>query len=86
MSNPRVFADFHNADVQGRLRLNCIGTIEDLAHQHIELQDGRLLTLYSEDLEVEGVVQYSQEENVWVATIDWDRIRQVEDLVVQAQS
>lgn len=29
MSNPRVFADFHNADVQGRLRLNCIGTIEN---------------------------------------------------------
>lgn len=86
MNNPKVFADFHNADVKGRLRLNCIGTIEDLAHQHIELQDGQLLTLYSEDLEVEGVVQYSEEENVWVATIDWNRIRQVEDLVVQAQS
>lgn len=86
MNNPRVFADFHNADVQGRLRLNCIGTIEDLAHQHIKLQNGQLLTLYSEDLEAEGVVQYSEEENVWVATIDWDRIRQVEELLVQAQS
>lgn len=28
MNKPRVFADFHNADVQGRLRLNCIGTID----------------------------------------------------------
>ena len=79
MNNPIVFADFHNADVQGHLRLNYIGTIEDLARQHIELQNGQLLTFYSEDLEVEGVVQYSEEENIWVATIDLDRIRQVEE-------
>lgn len=85
MSNPKVFADFHNADSQGRLRLNCIGTIQDLAHQHIELQNGQLLTLYSEDLEVDRIVQYSEEENVWVATIDWEQIRQVEELVVQTQ-
>ena len=85
MSNPRVFADFHNADVQGRLRLNCIGTIEDLARQRIELHNGQLLTLYSEDLEVDGVVQYSTQENLWVAAIDWERIRQAEELVIQAQ-
>ncbi|WP_445637016.1 DUF4926 domain-containing protein [Nostoc sp. DSM 114161] len=86
MINPRVFADFHNADAEGRLRLNCIGTIEDLANQSIELQNGQLLTLYSEDLEVDGVVQFSEEEKLWVATINWDRIRQVEDFVVQAQA
>jgi hypothetical protein len=86
MKTPRVFADFHNADVQGRLRLNCIGTVEDLARQNIELQDGQLLTLYSEDLEVEGVVQYSSEENLWVAAIDWDAIKESQGLVMQAQS
>ncbi len=85
MTKPKVFADFHNADFQGRLRLNCIGTIQDLARQHIELQDGQLLTLYSEDLEIDGIVQYSEEENLWVAAINWEQIRQVEDLVVQAQ-
>ncbi|WP_373528926.1 hypothetical protein [Nostoc sp.] len=85
MINPRVFADFHNADAEGRLRLNCIGTIEDLANQSIELQNGQLLTIYSEDLEVDGVVQFSEEEKLWVAAIDWNRIRQVEDFVVQAQ-
>ena len=79
----RVFADFHNADVQGRLRLNCIGTVEDLAHQNIELQDGQLLTLYSEELEVEGIVQYSPEENVWVAAIDWNAIKESEVLAKQ---
>ncbi|MEH2329162.1 hypothetical protein [Nostoc sp.] len=85
MITPRVFADFHNADAEGRLRLNSIGTIEDLANQSIELRDGQLLTIYSEDLEVDGVVQFSEEEKLWVAAIDWDRIRQVEDFVVQAQ-
>lgn len=77
MSNPRIYADFHNADVQGRIRLNCIGTVEDLARQQITLRDGLLLRLYSEELEVEGQVQYSTEENLWVAVIDWDAIREV---------
>ncbi|MEH2254005.1 hypothetical protein [Nostoc sp.] len=85
MNTPRIFADFHNADNQGRLRLNCIGTVEDLACQNIELQNGKLLTLYSEDLEVEGVVQYSTEEQLWVAAIDWNAIKQMDDLAVQAK-
>jgi hypothetical protein len=85
MSNPRVFADFHNADAQDRLRLSCIGTLEDLANQKIELKDGQSLTLYSEDLEVDGVVQYSEDENLWVAIIDWERIRQVEEPIIQVQ-
>jgi len=76
MSKPKVYADFHNADVQGRLRLNCVGTVEDLARQQIVLRDGLLLTLYSEEMEVEGRVQYSTEEHLWVAVIDWDAIRE----------
>lgn len=78
MKLSRIFADFHNADEQGRLRLNCIGTIEDLARQQAELENGQRLTLYSEDLEVDGVVQFSEEEKVWVAAIDWNQIQQVE--------
>jgi hypothetical protein len=84
MKYPRIFADFHNADEQGRLRLNCVGTIEDLSCQNIKLEDGQLLALYDEELEVDGVVQYSQEESLWVAVIDWKQIRQVEDMLVQA--
>ena len=86
MSLSRVFVDFHNADEQGRLRLNCIGTIEDLARQKAELEDGQQLTLYSEDLEVDGIVQFAEDEKVWVATIDWNQIRQVGQLVVQGQN
>lgn len=86
MSVSRIFVDFHNADKQGRLRLNCIGTIEDLSRQQAELEDGQQLTLYSEDLQVDGVVQFSEDEKVWIATIDWNQIRQVEQLVIQGQN
>ncbi len=83
MNTPRVFVDFHNADTEGRLRLNCTGTIEDLARQKIWLSDGLQLILYSEDLEADGVVQYSTEENVWVAVINWDEIREGENILIQ---
>ncbi|GBF78924.1 hypothetical protein [Aphanothece sacrum] len=83
MNKLRVFADFHNADAQGRLRLNCTGTLEDLSCQNICLKKGQELTLYSEELEVDGIVQYSSQENLWVAVIDWDKIREIGDLNVK---
>ena len=85
MNKPRLFADFHNADAQGRLRLNCIGTLEDLSRQQISFREGQPLVLYSEDLEVDGVVQYSEEERLWVAVIDWDAIGEVTLAVSQAE-
>src|SRR6266478_5074232 len=84
MVQPRVYADFHNADTKGRVRLNCSGTLEDLSKQQIELREGLVLTLYSDDLDdkgqldellVDGVVSFSEEEHGWVATIDWAAIR-----------
>ena len=86
MSHPRIFADFHNADEQGRIRLNCVGTIEDLSSQNIKLQNGKLLTIYSEELEVDGAIQYSEEEGLWVAVIDWKQIRQVDDIILSNSS
>jgi hypothetical protein len=78
MNKPKVFVDFHNMDTRGRLRLNCIGTVEDLAQQQIVLRDGVCLILYSEELEVEAVVEYSTDEHLWVAVIDWSAIKDVE--------
>ena len=86
MNNPKVYADFHNADALGRVRLNCTGTLEDLARQHIELRDGLVLTLYTDDLDrqgnsdellVDGAVSYSNTENCWVAAIEWTAIHHV---------
>src|SRR5688572_2024773 len=81
---PAVYADFQNADAQGRLRLNCVGTVSDLSRQQVQLADGVRLLLYADDLSeegredrlmAEGVVIYSSEEQCWVAAIDWDQVR-----------
>ena len=76
MSKPTVYADFNNADPRGRLRLNGIGTVEDLSRQGIQLRDGLQLTLHDEELEADGEAHFSAEEKVWVATIDWRLVRQ----------
>lgn len=84
MSNVhRVYVDFQNVDPAGRVRLNCAGTARDLARQRVELCKGLRLTLYSDDaddagrpdpLETQGVVAYSDDEECWVASIDWDAL------------
>ena len=83
MNTLRVFADFHNADPKGRVRLNCAGTVADLERQKIELRNGQSIIIYSEELEVEGVVHYSEAEKLWTAIIDWDAIQEVDSLVPQ---
>ena len=84
MALPRVYADFQNLDDENRLRLICAGTRRDLERQKIELREGMSLTLYTDDandegqpdeLLAEGVVQYNEAENCWVAAIDWSAIR-----------
>ena len=89
MKEPKIYADFHNADSEGRLRLNCIGTTKDLARERVVLQQGLHLTLYSDDadakgdsdnLEANGVVEYSEAEQCWVARVDWSAIRHASEL------
>ena len=84
MNKLRVFADFHNADVKGRVRLNCAGTTADIKRQEIVLREGQSLIIYSEELEGEGIVHYSEEEKLWTAVIAWDAIREVEPIIPQS--
>jgi len=74
---PHLTADFMNADSLGRVRLNTVGTIEDLARSGLHLAEGLAVVLHDDELEADGVVTYSVDEKLWVATIDWDAIRQV---------
>lgn len=77
MSKPILFADFNNADVKGRLRLNCAGTTRDLAEQKLNLEPGLRVILYDGDeLEADGEVQFSADENIWVAVIEWNQVRE----------
>lgn len=82
-TKPRIYADFHNADAQGRVRLNCEGTLADLADQGLELHEGLSVTLYDDDgsdgkpasLTVDGLVSYSSDEQLYVAAVDWSALQ-----------
>ena len=72
---PRVFVDFHNSDRLGRVRLNTVGTIQDLNRLGVVLREGTEILVYCHEAEAEAVATYSKEEGLWVATIDWSKIR-----------
>jgi hypothetical protein len=74
---PRVFVDFNNADEKGRIRLNTVGTIRDLDQLGIVLREGTEMLLSCLELEAEGRATYSEQEHVWVASINWDQIREL---------
>jgi hypothetical protein len=75
MDKPSIYADFNNADPQGRLRLNCVGTIEDISRQGVRLHDGLPLLLHDEELEADGEAHFSSAEQIWVAVINWKMVR-----------
>jgi hypothetical protein len=88
MSKPKVYADFQNLDDTNRLRLTCVGTLDDLARQKIELREGLVLTFYMDDADDhgrpdellgDGVVHYDECARSWVASIDWARVRHASD-------
>ncbi len=83
MTEPRIYADFHNLDDLNRLRLNCQGTKEDLARQKVQLREGLPLTFYMDDADangkadpilVRGTVSFNQQDHCWVATVDWGAV------------
>ena len=76
MSKPSIYADFNNADSRGHLRLNNVGTIEDLSRQGVLLREGLKLVLDDEELEAEGEAHFSSAEKLWVAIINWQMVRQ----------
>src|SRR5437867_12229277 len=84
MGIPRVYADFQSLDDSNRLKLTGAGTMRDLERHAIELREGLVLTLYTDDaddqgqpdeLRAEGVAHYDAEGQCWVAAIDWSAIR-----------
>ncbi|TMI86635.1 MAG: hypothetical protein E6H06_20675 [Bacteroidetes bacterium] len=78
MSIPKISVDFNNADTDGRLRLSTNGALADIKRMHIQLQDGLEVILNdNEGLEATGIIEFSQTENIWVAKIDWNKIKNI---------
>jgi len=88
MPLPGIYADFQNVDDYGRLNLTGLGTRQDLQRQGIVLHEGLALTLYTDDaddrgqsdeLRAEGVVHNSEDEQCWVASVNWAELRRASE-------
>ncbi len=75
MGDP-IYADFNNADERGRVRLNTDGTVADLKERSMSLSAGQRLRISDGEIETEGVVEFSDDEQIWVIRIDWTRVSQ----------
>ena len=76
MNIPKIFADFNNADQQGRVRLTTNGSLADIRRLNLELKDGMQVFLDDdESLTTIGYLKYSDDEKIWVVQIDWDNLQ-----------
>ncbi|MGB3006514.1 MAG: hypothetical protein WBC06_08405 [Chitinophagaceae bacterium] len=72
----KIFADFNNTDSQGRVRLNTLGTIEDIEKQEIYMMiDLEVLLDDYDELSISGIIEFSEKENIWVAVIKRDELQ-----------
>jgi hypothetical protein len=76
VDKPSIYVDFQNCDSLGRVRLNTVSTVKDVKQLAIELQKGLAVHLYCMELEADGIVDYSQEANMWVAIFNVDDLKE----------
>lgn len=84
-----IYADFMKIDDEGRHPLICFGTHKDLAENNISLKEGMKLVFYnddedkngnSDDLVVQGIIEFDRENNRYAARIIWDDIKNISQL------
>ena len=74
---PVIFADWNNQDPQGRVRFTN-GTFADIEKLNLILTFGLKVFLDNgEGLAIEGVVEFSKEENVWAARFDNEKLNNI---------
>jgi hypothetical protein len=85
---PRIYVDFQKTDDEGRLRLVCVGTRNDIAQQGVVLREGLQVLFYCDDvddqenpddLEVMGKVTFDSAQNEWLGIYDPSQFRHASD-------
>ncbi len=71
---PKIYGDFNNADAMGRIRL-LESSSEDIFRLGLTLKEGLQVEVSDHDLSSEGIVRFSDKENIWVVEIDWEKIK-----------
>lgn len=71
-SRPTVLrVDFNNADARGRVRLNTVGALEDIAALP-PLHDGMPVLLVDDEMTAYATLEYGHDECVWTAHVRTD--------------
>lgn len=74
---PKIFVDWNNINPQNKVRFTN-GTFADIERQNLKLVTGLNVLLDDDDgLAVEGVVEFSNEENNWVASFDNEKLNSI---------
>jgi len=69
-----LYADFHNADQDGLLRLNTNGTLSDIKKHKIIFKRGETFVFSDGELSAIGVIEEPGVEGVWRAKVDWKKL------------
>ena len=69
-----VYVDFNNMDRAGRIRLNTVGTFEDIQKLSLRLVEGMTLVVSDSEIRAKGKVEFSAEEKIWVLNVDEDTV------------
>ena len=79
-TKPRIYGDFQNVDDSRRIRLSVTGSQEDIERLNLTLKDGMEIEVTdTHSLSADGIVRFSDSENIWVAEIDWEKLRYLDE-------
>jgi hypothetical protein len=73
-----VYADFNNQDERGRIRLNCVGSLQDLERLQPMLRNRLTLRLTDGEGCVVATLYNDQQANIWLGVPDWDTWEEVD--------
>jgi hypothetical protein len=71
----RLYADFNNRDAKDRVRLNTVGSEEDIAKFLTSLVDGIELILYDDELDVEARLMREDTSGIWLGLPNWSTVK-----------
>ncbi len=86
----RIWVDFNNKDEDNNVRLNCLGTIEQIESEAIPMVEGQKVVVFCDDdyeeiMEVEGILKQvitppPFQQKIWIAVVNWDTFKRVKKI------
>ncbi len=73
---PRIYADANDMAEGGSFMLNIAGSLEDIERYSGQLRPGmKALFNVQDEFEVEGVLDYDEQNKMWLGRPNWDTRR-----------